>query len=71
MGGKLNEQGERRVKERCDRIAKEQDRQRFSSLVAELNRLLDDCYCTPATNSKKKNSEMENPSFPASESSSK
>jgi hypothetical protein len=71
MGGMLNQQAEQRVKELCDLIAKEQDRHRFSSLVAELNRLLDDCYSTPATNSKKKDSETENPSFPSSESSSK
>jgi hypothetical protein len=31
-----------RVKQLCDRIAKEQDHQRFSLLIAELNQLLED-----------------------------
>jgi len=52
-GGMLNEQAKQRVKELCELIAKEQDHHRFSSLVEELNRLLDDCYTTPAPNSKK------------------
>jgi hypothetical protein len=49
----LDEQSKQRMKELCDRIANEQDHHRFSSLVAELNRLLDDCYSPPATDSKK------------------
>jgi hypothetical protein len=69
MAGMLNKQAEQRVKELCDLIAKEQDRHRFSSLVAELNRLLDDCSNTPATDLKKKDSDPENLSFPRSESS--
>jgi len=49
----LDEHSKQRVKELCDLIAKEQDHHRFSSLVAELNRLLDACYSTPPTDSKK------------------
>jgi hypothetical protein len=49
----LDEQSKQRMKELCDLIAKEQDHHRFSNLVAELNRLLDDCNPTPPTNSKK------------------
>jgi hypothetical protein len=49
----LDEQSKQRVKQLCDLIAKEQDHHRFSRLVEELNRLLDDCYATPAPNSKK------------------
>jgi hypothetical protein len=52
-GGMLDEQSKQKMKELCDRIADEQDHHRFSSLVAELNRLLDDCYPAPAINSKK------------------
>jgi len=52
-GAMLDEQSKLRVKELCDLIAKEQDHHRFSSLVEELNRLLDDGYTTPAPNSKK------------------
>ena len=62
----LNKQAEQRVKELCDLIAKEQDRHRFSSLVAELNRLLDDFSNPPATDLKKKDPEPENPPFPSS-----
>ena len=47
-GAMLDEQSKQRMKELCDRIANEQDHHRFSSLVAELNRLLDDCYPAPA-----------------------
>ena len=49
----LDEQPKQRVKELCDLIAKEQDHHRFSSLVAELNRLLDDCYPTRPADPKK------------------
>jgi hypothetical protein len=48
----LDEQSKQRMKELCDLIATEQDHHRFSSLVAELNRLLDHCDPTPPTNSK-------------------
>ena len=51
--GMLDEPSKQRMKELCDLIVKEQDHQRFSSLVAELNRLLDDCYTAPPINSKK------------------
>jgi hypothetical protein len=37
----LDESSKQRVKELCDHIANEQDRNRFSQLVAELNQLLD------------------------------
>jgi hypothetical protein len=37
----LDEASKQRVKELCDQIANEQDRNRFSELVAELNQLLD------------------------------
>jgi hypothetical protein len=37
----IDETSKQRVKELCDLIAKEQDHQRFSVLVAELNQLLD------------------------------
>jgi hypothetical protein len=37
----LDEQTKRQVKELCDRIAHEQDPKRFTTLIAELNRLLD------------------------------
>ena len=37
----LDEPSKQRVKELCDQIANEQDRNRFSELVAELNQLLD------------------------------
>jgi hypothetical protein len=53
QAGMLDEPSKQRVKQLCDLIAKEQDHHRFSSLVEELNRLLDDCYATPAPNSKK------------------
>ena len=36
----LDEQTKRQVKELCDRIAHEQDPKRFTTLIAELNRLL-------------------------------
>ena len=49
----LDEQTKQRMKELCDLIVNEQDHRRFSSLVAELNRLLDDCYSPAATDSKK------------------
>ena len=52
-GGMLDEQSKQKMKELCDLIANEQDHHRFSSLMAELNRLLEDCYPTPATNPKK------------------
>jgi hypothetical protein len=39
----LDELSKERVKHLCDLIAKEQDHQRFSVLVAELNDLLDGC----------------------------
>jgi len=55
----LDEQPKQRVKELCDLIAKEQDHHRFSSLMAELNRLLDDCHPAPPTDSKKKNPETD------------
>jgi len=61
----LDEQSKQRVKELCDLITKEQDRHRFSSLVEELSRVLDDCYTTPATNSKT-DPEREDPCFPSS-----
>lgn len=51
--GMWDEQLKQRMKELCDLIAQEQDHHRFSTLVAELNRLLDDCYPTPPTNLKK------------------
>lgn len=37
----LDEASKQRVKDLCDEIAKEQDHQRFSQLIAELNQLLD------------------------------
>jgi hypothetical protein len=37
----LDDMSKQRVKHLCDLIAKEQDHQRFSVLVAELNDLLD------------------------------
>lgn len=37
----LDDTSKQRVKELCDMIAKEQDHQRFSVLVAELNQVLD------------------------------
>jgi hypothetical protein len=52
-GAMLDEPSKQRMKELCDLIANEQDHHRFSSLVAELNRLLDDCYPAPATKSQK------------------
>ena len=37
----LDDESKKRVKDLCDQIAKEQDRNRFSVLVAELNRILE------------------------------
>lgn len=37
----LDEQSKQKVKELCDRIAKEQDQKQFSILIAQLNDLLD------------------------------
>ena len=37
----LDENSKQRVKELCDQIAKEQDRDRFSLLISELNHLLE------------------------------
>ncbi len=37
----LDDSSKQRVKELCDMISKEQDHQRFSNLVAELNQLLE------------------------------
>jgi hypothetical protein len=37
----LDEVSKQRVKELCDQIAKEQDRNRFSELIAELNQILE------------------------------
>lgn len=37
----LDEASKIKVKHLCDQIAKEQDRDRFSSLVAELNKILE------------------------------
>ena len=37
----IDEESKLRVKELCDQIAKEQDRNRFSQLIAELNRILE------------------------------
>lgn len=39
----LDEQSKQKVKELCDRIAKEQDHKHFSVLIAQLNQLLEDC----------------------------
>ncbi len=37
----LDGDSKERVKELCDQIAKEQDRNRFSELISELNQLLE------------------------------
>lgn len=37
----LDDQSKERVKQLCDQIAKEQDRNRFSLLISELNQLLE------------------------------
>jgi hypothetical protein len=37
----LDDQEKQRVKELCDRIAKEQDHSQFSILIAQLNQLLE------------------------------
>lgn len=37
----LDEQSKQKVKELCDRIAKEQDHKQFSILISELNQLLE------------------------------
>jgi hypothetical protein len=37
----LDEDSKQRVKDLCDQIAKEQDRNRFSQLIAELNHILE------------------------------
>jgi len=37
----LDEDSKQRVKELCDQIAKEQDRNRFSLLISELNHILE------------------------------
>ncbi len=37
----LDGESKERVKELCDQIAKEQDRNRFSELISELNQLLE------------------------------
>jgi hypothetical protein len=37
----LDEGSKQRVKDLCDQIAKEQDRNRFSQLISELNYLLE------------------------------
>ena len=37
----LDEESKRQVRELCDRIAKEQNGERFSLLLAELNRVFD------------------------------
>jgi len=38
----FDEESKERIKQLCDLIAKEQDHQRFSLLIAELNQLLED-----------------------------
>jgi hypothetical protein len=65
QGGMLDEQSKQKMKELCDLIAKEQDRQRFSSLMEELNRLLDDCYTAPATE-KRETLKRKDPALPSS-----
>jgi uncharacterized FlgJ-related protein len=39
--GMLDEHEKQRVKELCERIAKEQDHNQFSTLIAQLNQLLE------------------------------
>jgi len=39
--GMLDEQEKHQVKELCERIAKEQDHNQFSTLIAQLNQLLE------------------------------
>lgn len=51
----LDEASRNKVKQLCDQIAKEQDRDRFSILVAELNRILE------AADGQAAGSELEDP----------
>lgn len=44
----FDEQSKERIKQLCDLIAKEQDQQRFSLLIAELNQLLEKMQSTGA-----------------------
>jgi hypothetical protein len=53
----LDDASKQRLKHLCDLIAKEQDHQRFSVLVAELNDLLESADCAPRKEEEKRGTE--------------